>query len=542
MPRFLAKLTLSVAMGLLPLVIVETALRLHELGVPPARFVVHGDGDRQIVETAAYDPSPRLPARLNHQSFPLAKQPGALRVVCFGGSSVYGYPYGPKGTFPNLLQAILQQALPSRPVEVINAGFTGGDSARVLQLMHEALPFGADAWVVYSGHNEFLHYDYPDEYDVLHGYNSRAQAPLAAQLEEALSDLRLWRWARGTPGGRALADALGSALGRDSRGRSGRLGRETEEASYRSFEANLEDMAQLARDHGVRLLLSTVAGNVRTLAPIGSGDPPSLPAADLLRLRTTVEAARDALARGQPQRALAALDEARAVAADEADVHFLSGTARLDAGDPAGARRDFEHALERDPRRHRATPRINTIVRAVAAREQVPLVDIAETLAARAPAGICGNESFVDHVHPTMPALVAIAREIARTMAGAGMFPPQALQNVATDDELLQRTGMGEADWRRALSRLALSAAGGGNREQAARLFRQAAERFDDGEDPRGIERSYLLALAAFSAGSGDEARRLLDRAALDDPARYRELQLRFRQLPIDAPSEPTPR
>jgi lysophospholipase L1-like esterase len=519
-------------MGALPLVLAEGGLRLHGLGVPAQWFVVRGEGPDAMVETATYDPSPHLPTRLNRQSFPLAKPAGALRVVCFGGSSVYGYPYGPKGAFPSLLAAMLAEALPGRRVEVVNAGFTGGDSARALSLAREAAAFGADAWVVYSGHNEFLRYDYPDEFDVLHGFHPRAGAPVGARLEEALASSLLWRWGRGTPGGRRLAAFVADLLGRDPRGRSGRLDADIEEATYRSYEANLEDIAALARRHGATLLLSTVAGNLRSRDPLGAVLPPPLPPDDLARFRAAVEDASRAVAANAGPRAQAALDAARAVSADEAAVHFLSGAAALQAGDGNRARAEFERAVERDPRRHRAPPRINAIVRAVAERESLTLVDVEGVLGSRAPFGIVGEESIVDHVHPSMSANVAIARAVLEGLAAATVIsaplPPER-----SDKEWIASAGFEESDWRMATTRLALSAAGSGRASEAAQLFREAATRFPPGEEHREAEEYYLLALAAFVEASPEEAGRLLRAAREADPTRCRELDERFRQFPI---------
>lgn len=536
MLRVLARVALAAFMGLLPLLVAEAALRLHGLGVPPKWFPVRGDGPGAVVETATYQPSPRLPMRLNPQSFPLQKPPGGFRVICFGGSSVYGYPYGPKGTFPNLLQAMIADALPGRPVEVINAGFTGGDSARVLELMHEAGGFGADAWVVYSGHNEFLHFDFPDEYDLLHGFHPRAGAPLPAQLREAVSDSMLWRWGIGTPGGRVLASFVADVLGRDPRGRSGRLDAGTEEAVYRSYEANLEDMAALARENKVPLLLSTLVENQRSLEPVGAVQPPPLKGAARARYVAAIDAARRNLASGDTPRAMAALDSARHEAADEAEVHFLAGTALLKAGDEDGARAEFERAVERDPLRHRATPRINRILRDVAAREQVALVDIESALEAKAPHGIVGDETILDNVHPTMPGLVAIAHEIAAAMSRQGLLP-NPLPPGRSDDDLVRATGMEEPDWRRAATRLALSAAGSGHMADAARLLQEAATHFADGEPGREVEEHYLKALAAYALGARGDAERLLEEARRADPAHFAELQARFRQFPLPGPA-----
>ena len=75
-----------------------------------------------------------------------------FRIAALGASSVHGSHYLAEEAFP----ALLQERLADHPrrVEVLNLGIGGTTSAGVLQAGRQALDLGADALVVYYGHNE----------------------------------------------------------------------------------------------------------------------------------------------------------------------------------------------------------------------------------------------------------------------------------------------------------------------------------------------------------------------------------------------------
>src|SRR5207247_6842075 len=155
-----------------------------------------GNGPAAVVETVHYEEDARHPVLINPQSFPAHKPAGGMRIACFGGSSTYGYPFAPKGTFPNILAALLRAARPGRSVEVLNAGFRGGDSRRALMLMGELLRLDLDAIVVYSGHNEFLKFDYPSAWDLEPEFNPRVSLPPQLLLRALSHRSLLMRWVR----------------------------------------------------------------------------------------------------------------------------------------------------------------------------------------------------------------------------------------------------------------------------------------------------------------------------------------------------------
>jgi tetratricopeptide (TPR) repeat protein len=126
--------------------------------------------------------------------------------------------------------------------------------------------------------------------------------------------------------------------------------------AYRAYERNLTDTCRLARAAGVPVVLSTVAVNLRSYGPFAS---------------------------------------------PEAAERYRQGREALRLGRDDEARRLLAEARDLDTLRFRADTRTNAIAREVARRESVRLVDAEEALARSSPHGVPGEESFLDHVHPT---------------------------------------------------------------------------------------------------------------------------------------------
>ncbi len=518
----LGKLGLALAGVTLGFALAEWGARGLGLGGPKRWLVPDAGGS--TIQTVRYRRSARLPIRLQPQAFPAKKPAGGLRIFCFGGSTVFGYPFGPEGTFPNFMRALLRAALPNQRVNVVNAGFTGGDSARVLALMREAVDHEPDAFVVYTGHNEFLGYEYPGDADRIPGFNPRVPLParlrLAAWLERSVflrAAAATWRtWRRS-----------GEVV------RSGRVAGDELEAVYRSYEANLEDIVALAQGRGAPLLLCTVVSNLRTLRPLASNVPVRLGTDERQRLARERETAYAELAAGRPEPALAAVARGRAVSADDPDLAYVAGRASLLAGDESAARRELQAALEHDGLRHRAPARINAVVRAVAARRGVALSDLEAAFESRSPHGMVCEEWMLDHVHPNLEGLMLMAREILRALAALGQMPDASAS--LDDTQLARSLALSLPDWRIGTSRLAVSAEARGNHEAAAGLFVQASRMFGPARTSPGAEAEaiYLRGLAALVLGREAEARALLGEAHAKEQRTAAVLEGRFAQLDV---------
>ena len=542
-----AALILLVCSSLLAAGVAEAFFRIRGTGEPARWYLTRDEASARNVETARYEPTPRLPLRIAPARFAARKAPGARRVFLLGDSTVYGYPYGPKGTPARALELLLGASAPGR-VEVINAGFLGADSSRALALLSEILDFDPDAVVVYVGHNEFLRYDQAHQFDVHFDFNPRVPESLSVRAFVGLHRSALWRWACGTDlGVKARAWWLERRTGLRT-GRSGLVEGALREATFRNHRENLVDMARMCRERSVRLVLCTVAGNLRSQPPLlrRHGDAGAAEAA----ARAPLTEAEASVSAGRWDAALEATRAARTRDPLDPWPDWVAAQALLGAGRTPEAAAAFESALEEDALRHRAFARISETVREVAGAEGATIADILARFEAASPGGLVGEELIVDHVHPNLSGMVLLAREIAAALERAGALgassntPGNApgtspgtatgvLSPALSDDEIVRRLGVDRAGQRDAMLRLAVSAAGQSNPRRAASLFQIAATLYEAGDPDAALGPPFFRGVAALLQDDTPRGRELLAQVRAADPAWYDTMTRRFAQLRI---------
>lgn len=157
------KLTLfrliAVLLVLLPLLIVEGALRAWGVGVPKSEDPFVGfEGARRLFQRSG-DELQIAPERLKFfapDHFDSVKPADEYRIFCLGGSTVQGRPYSKETSFTTWLELALQQVDQSRSWNVINCGGISYASYRLVPILNECLTYQPDLIVVCTGHNEFL--------------------------------------------------------------------------------------------------------------------------------------------------------------------------------------------------------------------------------------------------------------------------------------------------------------------------------------------------------------------------------------------------
>jgi tetratricopeptide (TPR) repeat protein len=200
------------------------------------------------------------------------------------------------------------------------------------------------------------------------------------------------------------------------------------ETVHRNFEANLRDIVRIAEGAGAKVLLSTVVANLKDCPPLLSRHRPGLAGDELARWQSAYDRGRIAWRLDDPATARPHLEEARRLDPQYADTLFLLGDLELHAGDTTAARQLFAEALRWDALRFRPDPRINDIIRRIAADyTAVRLVDTARLLGAdpASEAPIAGRELLFEHVHFDWEGNHRVARilaEGAETLLG----PPPA--------------------------------------------------------------------------------------------------------------------
>ena len=452
---------------------------------------------------------------------------GVLRVLFAGGSTVQGYPHPKRLSAPSYLQEMLGDLFPERQIEVFNTGITAASSFAVARAVEDGgAALGADLVVVYTGHNEL--------YGV-YGAASLAQGGQAVWMKRVHYALVQWRL-------RPLVGKLIGPLGKE--GADGPLIEVMSKAgtipasdprraqAAANLGANLRDVVAFCRARRIPLVLCTVTSNERGFAP--ARIEPPLP--DEARARYV-----DFLAQGHREQAspaaLAALEQAEALYADDAYLHFLRGYHLERLGREARARAAYVQARELDLRPWRATASLNEVVHRVAAEEGVLLADVEAYFRTHSPEAGVGWELMADHLHPVAAGQVLLARSIVAALEGAPApwkVAPGAADRLAAADEYRRRLGDLPVEQLAVLRAMAVLLAAPpldeGNERRVQTLHQQAAALWDElsAGEQSGVERwrtgagPELLALnvaeACYAAREYERARAYYRAARLEEP------------------------
>ncbi len=396
-----------------------------------------------------FGPSPPFRAWGMDFHFHEPKPPGAFRIFALGASSVFGGPLRNPGAFPRQLYAMLSAPaakVPARTCQVINLGQQGFPLSEIKKMEAQVFTAEPDLIIIYAGHNEFLYH---------RGHRLDSPPEWAQRLTYRLEDfysVRLLKAAFGAFSAKPPPFVLEPAAMREyaayflDRALASGWDRKNRKGVVDYFRHDLQDMVKSARAHGVRVILCTVASNLRDFAPSGSYHTAGLAAEDLGKWETLFKAGKDAYARGDYAGARGFWDQALRLDPAPAELNFCMGHCLLKLGRNDEALPYFQAAADRDAVRNRAGSDINAAIQEVARENRIPLADVERAFRARAPDGVPGDELFLDYVHPNLEGHEIIARLLLQTMIEQGWAAPEKEEemdraasdylSLATDDYL----------------------------------------------------------------------------------------------------------
>ena len=372
------------------------------------------------------------------------KPPDVFRIFIFGESAAMGDPepaYGP-GRY---LEILLRERYPGERFEVINTGITAINSHVILPIARECANKQGDLWIIYMGNNEMVG---PFGAATVFG----AQAPPAWLVRVSLA-------LKETRSGQLLA-AMGRKLtGKPGSGRAwGGMQMFTEnkiapddhrrDMVHRNFQKNLRDIVRCGLGSGAKLLLSTVAVNLKDCAPFASEPVTNLAPADAAGHEQAISNARIEMGQGNYADAIPKLEQAMKLAPQSAEASYMLGECRLQTEDAADARKQFQNACDFDTLPFRADSQINGTIADLGRKQNAARLRWLDAADALSTNGLCGNETFYEHVHFNFDGAYRLARTWAAQIEG--MLPPtmKPLGDWASQELCERRLGL--TDWNRA--------------------------------------------------------------------------------------------
>jgi len=429
--------------------IVELALRFGGYGYDPhflKRLRIEGEdcfvqNDNFSLtffppETARFPGAIRMPVR---------KAPGTFRIFVFGESAAMGDPepaYGPA----RYVEMLLREKYPDKTFEVINVAFTAINSHVIVPIARECAGHEGDFWIVYMGNNEMV--------------GPFGAATVFGNQAPSLPYVRLVTAAQRTRIGQGLVRIF-----RDLRGNAGKptawggmqmfLQNQLAPDSplkanvYKNFQKNLREIVQAGTRSGAQVLLNTVAVNLKDSPPFATATNKNLAASQSMQFDTLVSDGCRAEAADNLAEASGKFEQALQMSPRCADVQFRLGKCLLGQTNLAAAREHLQLACDDDALPFRADSQINAAVRKEGARDssgRLKFFDAAAALGAQAPAGVCGQETFYEHVHFNFDGSYRLALAWAEEIKS---MLPSNTNSWASQERCEQMLGL--SDWNRAL-------------------------------------------------------------------------------------------
>ncbi len=378
----------------------EFALRLAGYGYDPhffkrlkiggeEFFVQNEDFSRRFFPQAiARNPGPIR--------FPVGKAPGTFRIFILGESAAMGDP-AQSAAPDRYLEALLRAKYPARKFEIINAAFTAINSNVILPIARECAAHEGDLWILYLGNNEMV-----GPFGAATVFGRRA-APLPyVRLVTELQRLRTGQWL--VEFGRRLTGQSGPVTAWGGMGMflHNQIAPDSplRETVYRNFRSNLHHIVRAGLDSGAKVLLNTVAVNLKDCPPFASMTGERLSPADRAQFDQLCTQGMRAAGQEGFAEAAALFERAARLDARSANLQYQWGLACLAQTNWAGAREHLQLACDDDALPFRTDSRLNAAIRAEWERSRGPgMIPCDAPSALAGDSGICGQETFFEHVH-----------------------------------------------------------------------------------------------------------------------------------------------
>jgi tetratricopeptide (TPR) repeat protein len=428
--RFWTPRVAGVILALLLLGITECVLRLFDVGFDTSLTVPCTMRDRPAACYNLFFPAPFFPPGMiktpQAYAIPADKPQGTFRIFVLGESAAMGDP-DPAYGFSRYLEVMLRSRYPAMNFEIVNTGSVAINSHVLLPIAKGLASHRPDIFIIYSGNNE-----------VVGPYGPGTALTASGMSLPVIRGSILYHSTR--------IGQLLTKLGTQKREWGGMemfLDKQVPATSplmkyvYSNYEVNLRDTIAAARNSGARVIVATVATNLRDCAPFASLHREGLSPEDLRSWNALVEQGAGLESTRAYAEALQAYFAATKIDNQYAELEFRIARCLRALGDNSRAREHFLRARELDSLRFRADSRINDINRSVANSSGAELVDADQEFAKASSDGISGAELVYEHVHLTPEGNYLLARMMFLEIAGK-LMPAMGAEEVPSESECEQ--------------------------------------------------------------------------------------------------------
>jgi tetratricopeptide (TPR) repeat protein len=443
------------ALVVLPLALLaglEVILRLAGCGYTTGFFEkIHVGGTEYMVDNEDFSLRffpPQLARWPGPVMFEAQKPANTYRIFILGESAARGEPE-PNYAASRYLKALLEERFPQTHFEVINLGITAIDSHVILPLARDCHQAGGDLWIIYMGNNEMV-----GPFGAATVFGAKALPLAMVRLDLALQQSRVGQLIVNLSrqlhrsGEQADWGGMKMFLGNQLRADDPRR-----EMVYRNFAANLDEIIHAGLGSGAKILLNTVAVNLADCPPFASLTNANFSSEQSTQFQSLFRAGCQDQGRGDWSNAAQQFAAAANLDPIYPEVAYRRAECLSQMGDAAAARDQYQKACDDDALPFRADSRINSIITAEGKRfagAQLAFFDAASALAAQTTNGVCGKESFYEHVHFNLDGQFKLGREWAEQVER--LLPPDFSARAMTNGWAGQNVcddRLGLTDWNR---------------------------------------------------------------------------------------------
>jgi tetratricopeptide (TPR) repeat protein len=414
-PRpWLFRITAATIIPVALLILVELCLRIIGFGYPTSAIIERDIAGQQVCINNLKFGWRFFPKQIAREMyafvFPAVKSPQTYRIFVLGGSAAMGTPEPAYG-FSRILKVLLDNEYQGLKFEVINMGMPAMNSHGILEIAKDCARYEPDLFIVYLGNNE-----------VTGPYGA---GTVFAPLSPSLLSIRASIAAKSTKLGQLLEGLLSSLAAGDKRpavwkglrmflDNQVRFGSPELQHVYKHFENNLTDICAVGREAGTRVIVCSVATNLKDCPPFASLHNREFTQADEIMWNKIYNRAVQLESNGRYADALAYYQSAIGIDEQFAETYFRMGRCHWAMGKYNQARDSYIKARNLDTLRFRADKRINEIIYRVADRagQEANFVDAVEACREAGLYGMPGKEFFYEHVHFNFKGNYLLARTV----------------------------------------------------------------------------------------------------------------------------------